>query len=114
MSKKFGEMTPQERLAAMRRAADQFQAELRASADRLSAIMDEADAKPEPLPDNIQRAYEAGHQAAVADAQRCQWPAASSWQSGDHLIPMDHVERAAWMRGYGKQFAYWGGEKFDG
>lgn len=41
--KKFGELTPEQKRAAVERAAAQFQAELTASADSISHILDEAE-----------------------------------------------------------------------
>lgn len=41
-TKKFGDMTPAEKQAAVRRAADQLQAELTANADAIGRVMDEA------------------------------------------------------------------------
>lgn len=114
-NRKLGEMTAAERKQAIDRALDQLQAELRASADKIGAIMDTAEAEPEPVPDSIYRAELAGHQAAMADAQACKTAANGTtlWRSREHRVPADADERAAWMRGYGKQFAYWGGERFD-
>ncbi len=59
----------------------------------------------------ITAAHEAGHRAAMADAQRCKAGAREGkWRSSQHFnLPLDADERAAWMRGYGRQFAYWGG-----
>lgn len=65
-------------------------------------------------------AYRAGHLAAMADAQACKSGAngTTSWRGREHKVPQDADERAAWMRGYGLQFAYWGGyspaEDLDG
>lgn len=65
----------------------------------------------------METAYRAGHIAAQADAQRCKSSAhdgAASWRSSEHTRPTDPDECAAWMRGYGQQFAYWGGYSPDG
>lgn len=61
----------------------------------------------------IEAAYQAGHIAALDDAQRCKSTAAPRWQSSEQKIPVHLDERAAWMRGYGQQFAYWGGDRHD-
>jgi DNA-binding MarR family transcriptional regulator len=111
--KRFGDMTPQERQAAMHRAADRLAAELNAHADEISAVLD---AEPEPQADRIERAYQSGGSAAAADAQACKSGASGtgSWRSRPHLVPADADERAAWMQGYGRVFAWWGGATSDG
>jgi hypothetical protein len=63
--------------------------------------------------EKIELAYQHGHQAAQADAQACKsGQHGGLWRSREHAVPEDADARAAWMRGYGKQFAYWGGEQF--
>jgi hypothetical protein len=63
----------------------------------------------------VENAYAKGGSAAAADAQACKLAANGTikWRSREHTVPADADERAAWMRGYGKVFAYWGGDKGD-
>lgn len=60
----------------------------------------------------IERAEMLGGAAAAADAQACKTQAKGlmTWRSREHKVPADPSQRQAWMRGYGKVFAYWGGE----
>ena len=61
----------------------------------------------------IEQAHMKGGAAAAADAQACKLAASGtdSWRSREHQVPADADERAAWMRGYGQVFAWWGGDK---
>ena len=53
---KLGDMTPQEREAAVKRAAEAFQAELDTTADQIGAVLD-SDDREQPIREARERGY---------------------------------------------------------
>jgi hypothetical protein len=87
MGKTLGEMSPDERRAAIQRAAATFQAELQANADRIGAIMDSAMAGD--LDDTLYQVIADG--VAWVDSEGADaWPIREAEALAEHLERMGY------------------------
>lgn len=78
LGKKFGDMTPQEKRAAMKRAADRMSAELNANADRIAAVLDQDLRTDEERDAEAERGYEQHYRPGVSDPSETSGPGTCS------------------------------------
>jgi hypothetical protein len=100
MSKTFGEMTPEERRAAMRRVAGRLQTELQAAAPEISRIMDGA-TQAEPDPDPAMVTVEIRSSEDDSLIMRGEFPQYAGW-SARRVSGTAGAWRMRWLRRDGR------------